>query len=119
MAKRIETIAAQGDVMIIRVDDIPSHAAPVAREGGALIVTHSETGHHHVIERPRVDMYADESDPLHAWLEVHGEVGLPDIAELVHKRSFDTHETLELPPGKYSVRRQREFTPEGWQRVQD
>lgn len=127
MAKRIETIAAQGDVLIIRTDAIPSNAHLVPRENGIIIVTHSETGHHHVIERPHgVDMYQDPEDPLQSWLNVHDHgcprdstTGLPDIVALVHKRSYDTHETLELSPGKYLVRRQREHTPEGWQRVQD
>jgi len=120
MSKRIESHGAQGDVMIIRVDQIPTNGLrEVKREGGKLIVTHSETGHHHVIERPKVTMWQDESDPLVAWLEVHGEEALPNVAELVHERSFDTHETIEIPVGKYQVRRQREYTLEGWRQVQD
>jgi hypothetical protein len=34
-------------------------------------------------------------------------------------RSFDTHETLNIPPGIYEVRRQREYVPEGWRKAQD
>lgn len=119
MSKRIDRIGAQGDVMLLRVDEIPKGLRRVKRVGGRLIVTHSETGHHHVIERKRVTMYEDPQDPLVAWLEVHDLEDLPQAAELVHERPYDTHETIELPPGKYQVRRQREYTPEGWRQVQD
>lgn len=112
-------IVAQGDILILPTHEIPGRAAAVPREGGRLIVTHSETGHHHVIDRPRVDMWADPSDPLVAWLEVHGEESLPQVAELVHERPHDTHETIGLPPGIYEVRRQREYTPAGWRQVMD
>lgn len=113
------TRPAQGDILIFPIDEIPKRASRVARENGRLIVTHSETGHHHVIDRPKVDMHQDPEDPLVAWLEVHGEESLPQIAELVHERPHDTHETIGLPPGKYEVRRQREYTPEGWRQVMD
>lgn len=118
MSKRVEKIAAQGDVMLVRVSQIPAEARETPREDGVVVVTHSETGHDHVIERPGVTMYEGD-DPLVAWLEVHGEESLPDVAELVHRRSYDTHETLELPVGRYEIRRQREYTPEGWRRVVD
>lgn len=120
MSKRIENHGAQGDVMILRVKSIPKKGLKqVKREGGKLIVTHSETGHHHTIERERVTMWEDSADPLVAWLEVHDVEDLPNIAELVHERPWDTHETLEIPAGKYQIRRQREYTPEGWRQVAD
>lgn len=117
--RTVRRIAAQGDVTIIRHDGaVPPGLRPVERVHGALIVTHSETGHHHVIERPRVDMFHTE-DPLISWLEVHGEESLPNVAELVHRRDYDTHETLGLYPGVYKIHRQREYTPEGYKQVQD
>jgi hypothetical protein len=39
--------------------------------------------------------------------------------EITHLRSFDTHETLLVPPGKYEIRRQREYVAEGFRRAQD
>ena len=46
---------------------------------------------------------------------------LPPAPEalLEHLRTFDTHETLAIPPGVYELRRQREAVPEGWRRAQD
>lgn len=35
------------------------------------------------------------------------------------ERSFDTHESILLKGGTYEIRRQREYTPEGWRRVED
>lgn len=110
---------AQGELLVIPVEAIPETAIKEERQDGKVVVGHSETGHHHVVVRDRVDLYQDPEDPLLAWLEVHDVDELPQIAELIHERSFDTHEALGLTPGKYKIRRRREYTPEGWRRVED
>lgn len=113
-----QNVAAQGDVAFRRVDRLPDGVNEVPAEKGEVIVTHSETGHHHTMvldrdsETPNVRMYSGEN-PLLAWLEVNR----PSVLE--HKRSFDTHEPLLFSPGIYEVRRQREYTPEGYRQVQD
>lgn len=107
---------AQGDVMLIPVTEMPKTGhVPSVTENGAHIVTHSETGHHHVImERPGVQMFQDTMDVFLSWLVIDGEP-----AELQHLRPTDTHETVLLEPGIYEVRRQREYAPAGWQRAAD
>ena len=107
---------AQGDVMLIPVAELPATGhAPTKTENGAYIVTHSETGHHHVVlERPGVSMFQDTMDMFRSWLVIEGEP-----ADLEHLRSTDTHETVSLEPGVYEVRRQREYAPEGWRRAAD
>ena len=55
-----------------------------------------------------------DGDPLVAILAVEGA-----FADVVHLRAHDTHETLRLLQGYWEVRRQREWTPEGWRRVED
>lgn len=115
--KEIKEQGAQGDVLFLRVDRIPEAAKDVTaieRSGGVLILSHSETGHHHAIDNPEVKMFREPGDPMIAYLQIEG-VG----AEVVHHRSFDTHETIKLPAGLWQVRRQREYTPEGWRRVED
>lgn len=110
--------AAQGDLFISRIDAIPAGLALAKTEGGKFILAHSETGHNHVIEqRPNVRMYATDN-PLLSYLEV---IEATDQAEAVieHMRNYDTHESLAVPPGAYEIRRQREYSPEGWRRVQD
>ncbi|HSV48340.1 MAG TPA: hypothetical protein VLJ58_21305 [Ramlibacter sp.] len=110
--------AAQGDLYIRRIAAVPAGAKPMAAEKGHFIVAHSETGHHHVIaERPGVQVFTTE-DPMVSYLQVI-EATEQTEALLEHLRSFDTHETIAIPPGSYELRRQREYTPEGWRRVED
>lgn len=107
--------AAQGDMLIRSVAEIPASAKPARDESGKYVVAHSETGHNHVIEkRPGVEMFEDQADALKAYLQV-----IADDVKLEHMRSFDTHETIHIPPGKYEIRRQREYMPEGWRRAAD
>lgn len=112
--KTIETMAAQGDILIERVEAIPGETTKAKRINGGLEVAHSETGHSHFIHNKRVEMLQTK-DPFVCYLSVDG-----DHADLVHHRDVNPHETIRLPRGSYRVRRQREFTPEGWLRaVQD
>jgi len=107
---------AQGDVLLIPIAALPDTAMATAEtENGAYIVTHSETGHHHVVkERPTVRMFNDTMNVFRSWLVIEH-----DPVELEHLRSFDKHESLLLSPGVYEVRRQVEYTPAGWQRAAD
>jgi hypothetical protein len=117
--KTFETACAQGDVHITRIASLPAGAAPVAADKGRVVVTHSETGHDHVmvLDRPvdgvpAVQMFNGE-DPLTSWLQVNRPTALE------HLRPHDTHEPILFSPGVYEVRRQREYTPEGFRRVED
>ena len=111
--KTFNKICAQGDVLIRRVESIPADVTPEKPRGREIVITHSETGHDHVMEAADTAMYADASNPLIAWLEVKRPT------ELRHLREFDTHEPIMFPPGTYEIRRQREYTPEGYRRVED
>lgn len=121
--KTVTTIGAQGDVMFKRVDRLPKAARAVERKG-PLVVAHSETGHHHVIEDPFVKQFDVPGNPLVCYLQIGdgGQAIECGGVDVVHQRPWDTHETLRLigkPGDVYEVRRQREWTPEGWQRVAD
>lgn len=112
-------ICAQGDVLFRRIEAIPTDATPVSSKGGRVVVTHSETGHDHVMlldreaDAPSVEMFQDKDNPLLAWIKVNRPTSLD------HLRPHDTHESILFAPGIYEVRRQREHTPEGWRQVQD
>ena len=116
--KTFNECCAQGDVLIRRVPEIPKNAKEVLTESGRVVVTHSETGHDHVMVldrergKPDVRMYQGDN-PLVAWLEVNRPTALE------HLRPHDTHEPIMFGVGIYEVRRQREHTPEGWRQVQD
>ena len=116
--KTFKNCAAQGDLMLRRIDKLPAGLTLLPTEQGAYIVAHSETGHHHIIkDRPSVKVYTTD-DPMVSYLEV---VDATDKTEtlLEHLRSHDTHETISIPSGIFELRRQREYTPEGWRRVAD
>jgi hypothetical protein len=114
--KTIDKMGAQGDVMFRRVDNVPVGFEQAPRKG-PLIVAHSETGHHHAIDDTGVVHYVGK-DQLISYLRLES----VEYCDLVHHRSFDTHETLRLSGGQgavYQVIRQREYTLDGWRRVED
>src|SRR5512139_1109831 len=98
--KTFKKMAAQGDILIMRIDKLPDGVVPVAPEGGRIIVTHSETGHHHVMLAERTKAYKLPDSIMDIFLAV--EQG--DVLE--HLREHDTHEPIGLNPGIYHVRRQ-------------
>ena len=114
--KTIERMGAQGDVMLRRVSEIPE-GFEAAKNEGRVILAHSETGHHHAIDDTGVVHYVGK-DQLISYLRLES----VEYGDLVHHRSFDTHETLRLSGGQgavYQVIRQREYTLDGWRRVED
>lgn len=113
MTKHFINRAAQGDVYFERIDALPAGLELAETDHGNFVVAHSETGHNHVIDSRNAQMFIDKTNSFIAYLNVLAP------AELKHLRDHDTHETLAFTPGIYRVRRQREATPEGWQRAQD
>lgn len=109
--------AAQGDVHFTRRETMPANLKAVQPINDQIIVTHSETGHNHVMVLDRADMPAvqmfEGDDPLVAWLQVNRPTALE------HLRPHDTHEPIMFEPGVYEVRRQREYMSEGFRQVQD
>lgn len=109
----IERQIAQGELIVTRVGKLPEDARLVPRKG-PLIVGHSETGHHHQIDDLNVQHY-ESSDPLVCYLQVASDVLLEHAKTGPH-----VHATFRLTPGTYQVNRQRELSPQGWERaVQD
>lgn len=93
----------QGDVLLVPVDEIPAGLKQVPLERRRIVLAHGEvTGHAHVVEGEAQFMAADLEEMEGRFLQVEEE------ATLVH----DEHDSITLPPGKYEVRRQREYAPE-------
>ena len=115
--KTFTKMAAQGDFVIIRIDKIPNDVVEFVAEGNHYVVAHSETGHNHVMERTNVKAFkqgvTNDRDLYALFLSVEAPT------EINHLRSFDTHETLLVPPGNYMVRRQREYVAEGFRKAAD
>lgn len=101
----------QGDVLIERVETIPSNAVK-QKVAGRIILAHGEvTGHHHSIE-------VDDADPADWWKSADGSeqfVCLSKAGQVVHQE----HGAVDLAPGNYRVRRQREYSPEAIRNVAD
>lgn len=105
----------QGDVCLLPVSEVPATALPIHADKGRFTITHSESGHDHIVqERPTIRMFQDKMDQFRAWLVIEGEP-----AELEHLRSHDTHEAISFAPGIWEVRRQTEYSPAGWRAAQD
>ncbi len=113
--KTFSNTAAQGDLLICRIKELPAGLTLIKPEGDKHIVAHSETGHHHTFPTRTVELLARGDDPMVMYFRVTGE-----SADLVHHRPHDTHETIGFSKGDIGImRRQREYTPEGWRRVED
>lgn len=115
--KTFTKMAAQGDFIIIRIDDIPADVEKLEAENGQYVIAHSKTGHNHVMTMERVQAFKPKNVEDRDLYELFLYVEQP--TEINHLRSFDTHETLLVPPGNYQVRRQREYVPEGYRRAAD
>jgi len=111
--KAFDKFCAQGDIYIRRIEALPKNAVEVKPENGVVEVAHSETGHSHVMEAERVKMYTLPDSIMDCLLVVE------EPTPLEHLRPHDTHEPIMFSPGVYHVRRQREYTPEGFRRVED
>lgn len=112
--KTFKNQAAQGDMLIRKIDALPSEAKPMKSECGNFVLAHSETGHNHVVkEAPGVQFYQHANDNFIAYLVVDNE------ACVEHMRGHDTHETIGFKQGIYEIRRQREYVQEGFRRALD
>jgi hypothetical protein len=119
--KIMRNMAAQGDFIIMRVSEIPDNLVPVAAENGNIVVAHSETGHNHVMEAVSVEAYEPVTDASNSQnIDLYKMfLIVREPTRIDHLRSFDTHESILVPPGKYEVRRQREYTSAGFRAARD
>jgi len=112
--KTFNNCAAQGDMLIRKIDALPTDVKALKSECGNFVLAHSETGHSHVVkEQPGVQFYQNANDNFIAYLVVDNE------AVVEHMRSHDTHESIMFKQGVYEIRRQREYIQEGFRRAQD
>lgn len=90
-------------------------------EKGQLILGHSETGHHHVLEavRPNVHISKAAIALIDAANDSFIELKLSEPCQIIHLRSTDTHSGFVLPKGDYIRGIREEQSPAGWVRVAD
>lgn len=118
-------VFAQGDVVLVRVDDVePTPESIVAPLGGEVVLAEGEhTGHRHAFYGGAL-MFRDDAlarnvpDALYIG---HVKVA-PGGAVLEHGTgpgAQGDHDPITLPAGTYVARRQREFTGRDARRVED
>jgi hypothetical protein len=104
----------QGDVFLVPIKAVPDGAKLIAAEHGQFIITHSETGHHHIVmERPDIRQFSG-MNMFQGFLDVGD-----GPAELVHLRDHHTHAPQTIAPGAWLIQRQAAYTPQGWERARD
>ena len=107
-------MAAQGEIMIRRIGDLPSDKAAqegytaLAPENGRLVVGHSETGHHHVINPDHGSVAAMCRPPEGVRIL---RALITQTTQIEHLRPYDTHAPVTLEPGEYELRIAREYDP--------
>lgn len=108
MAKQL--IGQQGEVRIIKIEALPQGMTtiPVERDKqNRPIISHSESGHHHVL--PAFCEVMERTDSVPAGMKIlHAIVSEP--ASLIQTAAAAHHE-VSLPPGVYEFRISREFDP--------
>jgi hypothetical protein len=97
----------QGDVLIEQVVRIPKDAVR-QKPKGRIILAHGEaTGHHHSVDMDAADWWKQPDGAQFLQVE--------EAAAVEHQE----HSRIDLPPGNYRVRRQREYSPEAIRNVAD
>lgn len=104
-----KVIGQQGEVKVIKIDVLPDglKANSVEKIGSAWIISHSEKGHHHVIDGNVEVLERVENVPAGMrilYALVKEPTALKQLAP-------DEHGKVALEPGIYELRRAREFNP--------
>ncbi len=119
---------AQGEVLIWMkkyapkevLSKINSNFKPMKLEHDKIILGHSETGHHHVLEAVKKVHISKAAQALvDQTNDMIVDLKLMQDCKIVHLRSNDTHEGVILPAGEYVRGLREEQTVEGWRKVQD
>lgn len=108
MAKQL--IGQQGEVRIIRIDNLPEgiETRPVQRdEQGRHIISHSESGHHHVL--PADCEVMERVNDVPPGMQII--LGIVKNPGSLTQTASAGHQEIALPPGNYEFRISREFDP--------
>jgi hypothetical protein len=113
MTKTFKNQAAHGDVLLVRVNNLPTTGLLRQEpKGNTIVLAHSESGHHHYLQLEqvtdavhyRIEGVDPGSDtPLQGYLEI-----VVDTMEIRHDKAGPTsHTEFSLRPGVYQIRRHR------------
>lgn len=103
-----EIIGAQGEITIIKIDALPEgmQTKPADKKNGGYVISHSESGHHHLLTggdvMERTDNIPEGMAKLYAIL---------DEPQKLIQDAASPHGGYDLAPGIYEFRIAREFDP--------
>lgn len=111
--KTFKNTAAQGELGFIRLskEDVYSptdlkklkkHDPETINKKSFIVVGHSETGHHHVMDADTTELYRLPESLTNLLV-------VKEPTTLNHLRDYDTHEPIRFEPGQYKVRTLQEF----------
>lgn len=103
-----KVIGAQGEITIIQVDALPAGIVtrPAERTAKGWIISHSESGHHHLLTGGDV---MERTEGVPAGMQVL--YALLDAPASLVQDAAVPHEGYDLEPGIYEFRISREFDP--------
>lgn len=118
---------SHGEVNLIPIQAIPDTSKRISTENGNHVLGHSESGHHHVLDRvENIERYYDPSSPdidvpvsapIRSFLRV-----IADDVKLTHMKAENAahrHADQVIPAGNYLVTTSVQYTPVGLRRVAD
>jgi hypothetical protein len=102
-------VAQQGEAKVFLIDALPKDMqtrAPEYDARGAAIISHSESGHHHVIAGAEV---MERTDNVPAGMAILYAIVKNPTA--LRQDAVSPHGEINLDPGLYEIRVSREFDP--------
>lgn len=103
-----QVIGQQGEVRIVKIDAVPigvqTRKADCVAKG--YVISHSESGHHHVLTGGDV---VERTDRIPAGMQIF--YAILDKPEQFVQDAANPHGGFDLPPGVYEFRVSREFDP--------
>ena len=109
-------LGRHGEVVMLPVSEIPKDAKLV-EEGFSIIIGHSESGHHHVL-----DISTEQGTTIKMY-EKDGKtyLDIPLMAHLRHQKTVEKHETQIFEKGLYirEIRESYSYALKAMRRVQD
>lgn len=106
------TVVQQGEVRISRIDGLPKGAQmrAVARSQKGFIISHSESGHHHILTDGEV---LERTDNVPAGMRIF--YGILKDPQSLFQDAPGAHESQDLDAGIWEFRISREYDPFGEQ----
>jgi hypothetical protein len=103
-----EIIGQQGEVRIARISELPAdmETTSVERIASGYIISHSESGHHHVLTGGEV---MERTDKVPAGMRIF--YALLDAPASLVQDAPVPHEGFDLAPGIYQFTISREYDP--------